>query len=711
MAGNNKRIKKFSKKMQIKLMAIFAFVLCLLVILNVRIAYITAKSGDQYARKVLSQQQYDSRTIPFRRGEILDRNGSIIAKSEKVYNVVVDCFAINQNLEDYKEPTIRALVSTLGVDEAEVSRRIDSEETKDSQYQVIKRQVTLDEKQKFDEYTDLSADRNISADKRKELENVQGVWFEENFVRQYPLGSLASNVVGFSNSLNDGMIGLESYYTEVLNGVDGREFGYLNENAELQRTTIEPTNGNSIVSTIDVNVQQVIEKYIKIYSEEHKNGPQEDTPGRASKNTAVIVGDPNTGEILGMATDKSFDLNDPQNLTDWYTQKEIDEFDEEEMAVKLNEMWTNYCISGAFELGSTYKPIVVASALETGDTSDSATFNCGGYLQIADRKINCDNVLGHGPETLSDVVKNSCNVGMMHIVENMGIETFSKYQSLFNFGKRTGIDLPNEGSGLMYNSTNMKEVDMATSSFGQTFTATMLQEYAAFSTVVNGGHYYKPHLVKQVLDSKGGVAKNIEPLLLSEPISSKNSALLREYLEQVVEDGTGTKAQIPGYRIGGKTGTAEKLPRDNGKYVVSFIGAVPIDNPKVVIYAVIDEPNVEDQEFGGYTIEMTQGILSEILPYLGVYPTEEITDEQKAKIGMQSGDGVAGDNSDGTQGFIDEDGDGIQDEPTDGSAYGSDGVIDGVPDNQNYNPPPEDTGEEQLPDDDGITNEDLQIGQ
>lgn len=706
MALRQKNKRKFSKRMQIKLMAIFALVLSLLVGLNIRIAYITAKKGDQYARKVLSQQQYDSKTIPFRRGEVLDRNGTIIAKSEKVYNIVLDCYAINSD-EDYIDPTVAAIVSTLGVDETEVRKVITSDETKDSQYQVIKREVSMEDKQKYEEYTDLSEERKLSDDKRLELQNVQGVWFEEDFIRKYPLNSLASTVVGFSNDLNDGISGLEAYYTEVLNGVDGRTYGYLNEESQLQRTTIEPTNGNSIVSTIDINIQEVIEKYIKKFDEEHSAGPNEETKGHGSKNTGVIVADPNTGEILGMATDRSYDLNNPHDLTGWYTEKEINDFSEEDLVTKLNERWSNFCISHDFELGSTYKPVVVASALEAGIAKDGDSFVCGGFLQVADREIYCDNVSGHGPETLGDVVKNSCNVGMMAIAAEMGIDMFSKYQDLFNFGKRTGIDLPNEGSGILHENTAMSEVDLATNSFGQTFTSTMLQEYAAFSAVVNGGHYYRPHMVRQVLDSKGGVAKNIAPLLLSEPISSKNSSLLKEYLESVVASGTGQKAQIPGYRIGGKTGTAEKYPRDNGKYVVSFIGAVPIDDPQIVIYTVIDEPNVEDQETGGYTMEMAKNILSEILPYLGIYPTESVTDEERASIGMQTGN-----EEDAADQTTDGSGDGTGDQTLDGTDDGYSVEEDGVPPNQNYNPPPEDTGaEEELPIDDGVTNEDLQIGQ
>lgn len=634
LAKRRKREQRFSKQMQIKLMAVFAFVLLLLAALNLYIARINVKNGDKYAKQVLSQQTYDSRTIPFRRGEILDRNGNILAKSEKVYNVILDCYAIN-SVEDYLEPTVRAVSEVLDLDAAEVRDRICDEATRDSRYQVIKKEISIEEKNKFEEYTDLSEDRKLSEAQRQELENVKGVWFEEAYVRSYPMGSLACSVLGFANKLNDGISGVEAYYSDVLNGVDGREYGYLDENMELQENIIEPKDGNGLVMTIDMNIQQVIEKHIALLEEENKNGPQEETPGRASKNTAVIVADPNTGEILGMATDRVYDLNDPQNLDGWYTEKEQKKMSDEERSEALSKLWYNYCVSEAFELGSTYKPNVVAAALDSGSIDTDFTVQCIGYLQpvMEEEPINC--TWTHGDETLGDVIKNSCNPGMMTIGLKMGIEKFCRYQEIFGFGKRTGIDLPNENSGVLYNENNMGTMELCTYTFGQGFTATMIQELAAFCAVVNGGYYYKPHVVKQVLDSEGGVAKNVDPLLISQPVSTKTSYILRDYLESVITDGTGTDAAIPGYRVGGKTGTAEKLPRGNNKYIISFIGAVPIDDPKVVIYTVIDEPNIPDQEAGIYTMQLAKDILTEILPYLGIYPTEEITDEERSSLGIQ----------------------------------------------------------------------------
>ena len=269
MGTKRKREQKFTRQMQIKLMAVFAFVLLLLVALNLVIAHINVTNGDKYAKQVLSQQTYDSRTIPYRRGEIQDRNGNVLAKSEKVYNVILDCYAIN-SVEDYIEPTIAAVSEQFDLDSATVRDVICSEETKDSRYQVIKKEIGVEEKKAFEDYVDTSEDKSMSQAKREELENVQGVWFEEDYVRTYPMDTLACTVVGFSNKLNDGISGLESYYDDVLNGVDGREYGYLNQDMELEENIIEPEDGNSIVSTIDMNIQQVVEKYIAQLEEEKR---------------------------------------------------------------------------------------------------------------------------------------------------------------------------------------------------------------------------------------------------------------------------------------------------------------------------------------------------------------------------------------------------------------------------------------------------------
>lgn len=637
--ARTKKERRFTRKMQIKLLAIFAFVLLALIVILLRIVYINVKSGNRYAKQVLSQENYDSQILYSRRGEIQDTNGRLLAYSEKVYNVVLDCYAINQD-EDYIEPTIDALEEIFDLDSSELRDRITDEKTRNSQYQVVLKKITEEQKEEFESYISLESDRELSTEKRKELQNVTGVWFEEEFIRKYPLDSLASNVIGFSNSIGDGICGLESYYDSQLQGTNGRVFGYLNENQEYQKKTIAPENGYTLQTTIDVNIQQIVEKYIAefddTYGEDHDDG----TAKHGAKDVGVIVMDPNSGSILAMATNSSFNLNDPSDLSAWYTESEEKSMTEEEYVEALNAMWSNYCVSDGIEPGSTFKPITVASALECGAVTVNSSFTCDSGEQVTDTYIRCDAYPNaHGQESLGDVLKNSCNDGLMQIGFQMTIPKFIEYQSLFNFGKQTGIDLPNEAAGSVYTRERMNEVELATCTFGQGFTCTMVQEIAAFSAVINGGKYYQPHVVDRILDEDGNVVKDNSELLLKQVVSSEVSEKLRGYLETAVEEGTGRKAQVPGYRVGGKTGTAEKIDyetgtRAKGKYLVSFIGAVPINDPEVVIYVVVDEPNVANQADSTYAQQLYQQIATEVLPYMNIYPTEDVSDALLAQLGL-----------------------------------------------------------------------------
>ncbi len=633
--------------MQIKLLAVFAFILLFLIIILLRIVFINVKSGDRYAKQVLSQENYDSQVLYSRRGEITDRNGRTLAYSEKVYNLVLDCKAINEN-EDYLEPTIRALVNVFGLDSGELRERITSEKTRDSQYQIIQELVTEDKKDEFSAYLESYDDDSLTKEERREkaaeLSNVKGIWFEEKFIRKYPLDSLASNVVGFSNAIGDGIVGLESYYDSQLKGTNGRVFGYLNENQEYQKKTIPPENGCTLQTTLDINLQQIVEKYIAEFDETYGEDHDDGTAKHGAKNIGVVIMDPNSGSILAMGTNSSFNLNDPMNLNDWYTESEIKSMTEEEYVDALNAMWSNFCVSDSIEPGSTFKPITVSSALECGAVTANDHFYCDGGEFITDTEIHCDAYPNaHGDQTLGDVLKNSCNDGLMQIGMKLTVPRFIQYQSLFNFGKPTGIDLPNESAGSVYNRDTMNEVELATCTFGQGLTCTMIQEISAFSAVINGGYYYQPHVVDKILDEDGKVIKSSGNLLLKQTISNDVSDTLRGFLEVAVQEGTGRHAQVPGYRIGGKTGTAEKIDpetgtRAKGKYLVSFIGAAPINDPEVVIYVIVDEPNVANQANSTFAQEVYRKIAMEALPYLGIYPTEEVTDELLASLGLSRED-------------------------------------------------------------------------
>ena len=649
MAKTNrtKKERRFTRKMQIKLLAVFAFVLLGLIVVLLRIVYINVHSGNRYAKQVLSQENYDSRTLYSRRGEIQDTNGRLLAYSEKVYNLVLDCKAVNEEIsgeKQYVEPTIEALTAVFDLDAGELRDRITNEKTCDSQYQVLLENVTEDQKEEYEEYVSLDETRELSKEQRQRLQKVVGVWFEEEFVRRYPMNSLASSVIGFSNDIGDGITGIESYYDSQLKGTNGRVFGYLNENQEYEKKTIAPENGYTLQTTLDVNIQEIVEKYIAefddTYGEDHDDG----TSKHGAKNLGVIVMDPNTGGILAMATNSGYDLNNPQDMSAWYTESEVKSMTEEEYVEALNTMWKNFCVSDAIEPGSTFKPITVSSALDCGAVTENDYFYCDGGEQVTDTYIRCDVwPNAHLDESLGDVLKNSCNDALMQIGFAMTIPNFIKYQSLFNFGKTTGIDLPNESAGSVYTRETMNEVELSTCTFGQGLTCTMVQEITAFSAVVNGGYYYQPHVVDKILNENGKVIKNSSSLLLKQTVSSDVSDTLREYLEVAVQEGTGKHAQVPGYRIGGKTGTAEKIDpetgrRADGKYLVSFIGAAPINDPEVVIYVIVDEPNVANQANSTFAQELFQKIAMEVLPYMGIYPTEEVTPELLASLGLEQDD-------------------------------------------------------------------------
>ena len=647
-SGKVKRERRFTKMMQKKLLASFAFVLLLLAALLIRIATISATRGNRYAKKVLSQQSYDSRSIPARRGEIQDRNSIILARSDRFYNVVLDCYAINEK-EEYLEPTVDALEKIIGVDRGDTLDVIVSEKTKDSRYQVIQRNISPEMKKEFEQYqrgSDLSADalgRDAYYDALSERANIQGVWFEEKYLRTYPYDSLASKIIGFSNAIDVGTTGIENYYNDFLNGTNGREFGYLNDNSEFERTTIEPEHGKTLRLTIDMNIQEILQEKIDAFDRAYGDEAQN---GKGAKNVGVIAIDPNSGEILGMATNREYDLNNPTDLTtEGYSGAEIKSMDDETYVDELNTKWENFCVSEGFEPGSVFKPITVASALETGSVHDGDGFVCNGSLFITDTTIKCDNIYGHGEETLEYAIVNSCNVALMTIGMQMGISNFIKFQQAFGFGSMTGIDLPNENPGVVYNRETMHEVELATCTFGQGFTINMVQEASAFSAVVNGGYYYQPHVVSQMISADGSSVETVEPILLRQPVSTSVSKLVRGYLKTAVQKGTGRKSQVPGYLTGGKTGTAEKIdPRDGtrwkGHYVVSFIGAAPIDDPKVVLYVVIDEPNVAEQADSTYPQVLFRQIATELFPYLGIYPTEGITDDLLQYLGISKSDTV-----------------------------------------------------------------------
>ena len=500
---------------------------------------------------------------------------------------------------------------------------------------ILKKEVTMEEKKSFEEAnkvpTDEEAKKALGEEELKRRQNVKGIYFEDTYKRVYPLDSLACDVIGFTDAGNTATWGLEGYYNSTLNGSNGRKFGYLDENASLEQTIVEAVNGKNLTTTLDATIQTIVEKYITAFDRALSAGPnnKKDAKKKGAENIAVIVENPNNGEILAMASSGTYDLNNPRDLSGSYTEKEIEAMDDEQTKDALFNMWKNYCVSQNFEPGSTVKPIVVAGALESGAITENSRFLCDGGEEIGEDYVRCavypDN---HGAESLGEVIQNSCNDGMMAIGRKMGAAKFLEYQQRFNFGTRTGIDLPNEETGLLFTEDNMYEMELSTSAFGQGFNCTMIQEISAMAAAINGGIYYQPHLVKEITDEDGKVVKSIQPNILKQPISEEVSADIREYMGMSVTDGTSKKSKVKGYSMGGKTGTAEKLnEKEKGNYLVSFIGFAPLDNPELLIYVVVDTPNVEEQASSSYPQFLAQAILSEVLPYMNIYMDEPTTEE------------------------------------------------------------------------------------
>lgn len=623
-----------------KLVWLFGIVVLAFVGLGIRITVINASQGKQYSKQVLSQsqQKYDSRVIPFKRGDITDRNGVVLATSEKVYKVILDCKVVNTK-EEYVEPTIKALVDVLGLDEETIQEKLEDETTKSSQYQILQSNVSINQKKAFEDYTDVSSDEakeTLTKEEIAERSNVKGVWFEEDYRRVYPLNSTASHLVGFTYTGDTADWGIEGYYSSTLNGVNGRQFGYYNSDDDVEQTIIDPVNGNSVQSTIDLNIQQVVEKYIDKFMTGMANGPRGE---QGAANVGVVVANPKNGEILAMATDSPYNLNNPRDLTPYYSDEEIKQMkdkDDGTMLEALYGIWQNYCISDAFEPGSTVKPLTIGAALDADVVQPTDTFVCDGYQKFGDTMIRCSIYpRAHGTETLSDLIKHSCNDGLMQIGALLGPEEFLKYQKIFNFGSTTGIDLPGEATGILHSEENLSSgsTELASASFGQGYTCTMIQEIAAICSAINGGYYYQPHVVSKIMNEDGDVIKDIQPVVTKQTVSSDVSALIRQYMGAVIEsDGTGATAKVDGYSMGGKTGTAQKYPREDKKYLVSFIGFAPLDDPQVVVYVVVDEPNAESQADSLYAQYLYKGIMTEILPYLNIFQDEEVTDKTNAKM-------------------------------------------------------------------------------
>ncbi|MDD6327481.1 MAG: penicillin-binding protein 2 [Eubacteriales bacterium] len=600
--------RRFLGIMKKKLLIAMYAILAVFVVLVGRLIYINITAGKEYEQKVLAQQGYTSTIIPYRRGDIYDTNGTVLATSKKVYNLVLEPKNILEK-EDQKEVTVAALKKYFGISDSEMDTFLSNPE---SYYVVARKKEPYEKVREFKEYC-------ATEDGSK----VTGVWLEEEYQRLYPHDTLACHVLGYTVGGNVGTYGIEEAYNHYLNGSNGRVYSYLNDSSALEQTVEPAVDGYNLVTTIDANVQAIVQEKVDAWMEEI-----------GAKNVSVMVMDPKDCSILAMYNSHSYNPNDAYDLEyiryQFDTDEEFEDFKknatDEEKVNALYKVWRNFAISDVYEPGSTYKTFTIAGALQEGVFNQEDTFVCNGGEMKDIYYIQCSHT--HGTITLSQALEYSCNDALMQIGEAEGPKVFDKYQRIFGFGQCTNIDIPGEPdndsmSMLVYHENSLNEVELATSSFGQGVTVTMVELGTAFCSVINGGYYYQPRVVKRIEDMNGNVIDNVDSILVRRTISEDVSEQVRKSLLGVVEAGTGGSASVEGYSIGGKTGTAEKHPRNQGNYLLSFIGFSPIDDPQVVIYVVVDEPKVEAQMYCGAAKHIFANIATEVFPYLNIYKASD----------------------------------------------------------------------------------------
>lgn len=595
------RNKTFNKRNVLIVVVVFMVVA---ILLTVRLSYLMIFKSEEYALKAEELHERE-RPIKAERGTIYDRNGIAIATNKPVCTISV----IHRQITD-PERVIEVLCEKLGLSEAYVRKRVE----KVSSIERIKSNV----------------DKEIADAIR--AYDLDGVMVDEDYKRYYPYGSLASKVIGFSGSDNQGIIGLEVEYEDYLKGVDGTiltlttAYGVEIENAAEDR--IEPIPGNDLYISLDINIQKYAEQAaLKIMEAKNAN------------NVKLILMNPQNGEIYAMVNVPEFNLNDPYTLTENMLEGvDIGSLTDSQKTELLNNMWRNTSISDTYEPGSTFKIITATAALEEKVVNLNDSFFCPGFKIVEDRKIRCHKVGGHGSESFIDGIKNSCNPVFMELGARLGVDNMYKYFNRLGLFRKTGVDLPGEAKSIMHKKENIGAVELATISFGQSFQITPMQLLVAASAVVNGGNIITPHFGVEVKSREGYTVKTLEYNTESGVVSKETSDIMKQLLEAVVSDGTGIRAYLPGFHIGGKTATSEKLPRRSNKYISSFIGFAPADNPQIIGIVLIDEP--AGIYYGGtIAAPVIAEVYDNVLPYLGITPSyseEEIKEYQIGKIEMPS---------------------------------------------------------------------------
>lgn len=568
-----------------------------------RVWAIKITKGDEYETASINNQVNKVRdtVVNPNRGDILDRNMQTLAVGNTVYNIILDVRLLAEQDTDVQTETVDKINEILGIDKGEIQaclvKDAEGNPAKNTHYYIIAKKVDYE--------------------KGKAIEALGWSWLynETDTKRSYTNTTLAAQVLGFIRG--DSYHGLESQYNDEMLGTPGRIFRTYESDGSVVTQVQEPIKGNTLITTLDSTIQQYADDACKEAYNSYN-----------AEYTSSIVMNPNTGEVYAMAQYPSFNSNDPMDLTDFESHPEVKEkwndLSDEERSVYANKAWKNFNISETFEPGSIYKPIVVAMALEEGIITPSTTFVCNGGKQVADYYIKCHKTSGHGTLDVQGVLANSCNVGMMDIIEKMSPEVYLKYQHDFGFGSKTGIDLPAEvdASELLYNLEDLKSTQMATSSFGQGFNCTAIQALNAFNACINGGKLMKPYVVSQIVDAGGNIVRENSPTVVRQVISQETSDYLRKAMQAVVSnEGTGSKGIIQGYAIGGKTGTAEQGNRDEDEYTLSFIAYLSVDNPDIVVMTVIHKPEGYYDGSGISPVPMLRTIMEKIIQYKAIAPT------------------------------------------------------------------------------------------
>ena len=561
-----------SQRKRLLVIAIAFFVM--LTIMTVKLVYLMVMQADQYSERAQAVQERE-RSIKAKRGSIYDRNGVILADNEAVCSISV----IHSQIED-PETVIQVLSEKLEIPEDDVRKRVE----KGSGREKIKSNV----------------DKTL-ADEIREM-NLSGVMIDEDYKRYYPYDTLASHVLGFTGSDNQGIVGLEVYYDDLLMGEAGSINTLTNARGEevenRAERRVEGTAGQNLVTSIDINIQQYItQKALEVLEK------------KQAKRVCIIVMNPQNGEIYALADVPEYNLNDPFTLN-----YETDETVTQDMR---NQMWRNYCISDTYEPGSTFKIVTATTAFEQGVLRVEDQFYCPGYHIVEDRRIRCHKVAGHGAETFRDGIMNSCNPVFMMVGERIGVDGFYKGLKALGLFEETGVDLPGEAGSIFHKQENVGPVELATMSFGQSFQITPLQLMRAAAAVVNGGNLVTPHFGVYTTDENNIVTDVLKYETKTGAVSTATSETMKGLLEAVVAEGTGHRAYIEGYRIGGKTATSEKLPRSENRYISSFLGFAPANDPQVMTLILIDEP--QGVYYGGTIAAPVVGeIYDNILAYLGI---------------------------------------------------------------------------------------------